>query len=113
MPPAAVYLFNHNERLQKSTFVSIGLQVGYLSYQNFFRTVPSVVSQKYSEYIFGGFGLARGLSLESDIFSFETILNNFTSISTISQNFRIIRTVVTENSPGQNLGRKKKKQKNY
>ena len=38
-------------------------------------------------------------------------MHNFTSISTMSPNFRTIRPVVTENSSGQNLGGKKKKWK--
>ena len=48
-------------------------------------------------------------ALESDIWNFETLLHNFTSISNISPNFRTISPVVTEISSGQHLGRKKKK----
>ena len=42
-------------------------------------------------------------------FKFQTFLQNL--MSTISQNFRANRPVVTENSPRQNLGGKKKKWK--
>ena len=41
--------------------------------------------------------------------NFETLLKNFTSISTISLNFRTMGLVVTENLSEQNLGRRKKK----
>ena len=64
-----------------------------------------------SEQNFDGFWHARGPALESDILNFETLFHNFTPISTISQNVRTIRPVVTENTSGQNLGRKKKKWK--
>ena len=57
------------------------------------------------------FWLACGAFIESDIFNFETLLNNFTSFSTISPNFRTTHPVVTENSSRQNLGGKKKKWK--
>ena len=49
--------------------------------------------------------------VESAILNFETILYNFISISIISQNFRTIRPVVTENSSEQSLGGQKKKNK--
>ena len=49
------------------------------------------------------FGHARGPALESDNWNFETLLHNFTSISTLSSIFRTIGTVVTKNSSGQNL----------
>ena len=83
----------------------------YLSYQKKFRTIPSVASKILSGQNFSGFGHARGPALVSNILNFETLLHNFTSISTISLYFRTIRPVVTENSSGQNLGGKKKKQK--
>ena len=51
-------------------------------------------------------GMLRGRHFE-----FETILHNFTSISTISPNFLTIPLVVTENSSKLNLARKKKNKK--
>lgn len=54
---------------------------------------------------------ARG-SFESAILDFETLLQNFRTISIASQIFRTILPVVTENSTGQNLDGKKKKQNN-
>ena len=75
------------------------------------RTIPSVVREIKSRQNFSGFEHANGPALESDILNFETLLHNFTSISTIFQNFRTIRPAVTENSSGQNFGRKKKKRK--
>ena len=60
---------------------------------------------------FSGFDHACGPALESDILNVEILLYNFTSISNISQNFRTIRSMVTKNSVGQNLGGKKKKWK--
>ena len=46
--------------------------------------------------------------IECGILNFETLLHNFTSISTISPNFRTIRPVNTENSSAHNLGRRKR-----
>ena len=52
------------------------------------------------------------LKRATDILNFETLFHNFTSISTISPNYRTIRPVVTENSSGQNLSGKRKKNNN-
>ena len=49
-------------------------------------------------------------ALESGILNCKTLLHNFTSISTISQNLRTICPVVTEISVWQNFGRKKKEE---
>ena len=58
------------------------------------------------------FGHIRGPALEPDSLNLEYLFNKFTSISTISPNFRTICPVDTKNSSGQNLGRKKKKKSN-
>ena len=46
--------------------------------------------------------------IESDNLNFETLLHNFTSISTISPNFRTICPLNTENSSSHDLGRRKR-----
>ena len=51
------------------------------------------------------------LKRATDILNFETLLHNFTFISTISPNYRTTRPVVTENSSGQTLSGKRKKKK--
>ena len=73
-------------------------------------TIPWVVSKQKSRQNLDGFGHARGPALESNILNFETLMHKFTSLSTLSLYFRTIRPVVTENSPSQNLGIKKKKE---
>ena len=59
----------------------------------------------------GGFRHVPGGPLESTILNFETLLQNFISISIISPNFRTICSVVTERWPEQDLGRKMKRYK--
>ena len=48
------------------------------------------------------------LALESDILNYETLLHNFTSISTISPYFKTIRPEVTNNLLRTTFGRKEK-----
>ena len=91
--------------------LSAKLYINIISYQNFFRTFPSVVSENKSKQNLDCFGHASGPALESSISNFKTLLHNFKSISTTSPNFRTIRPVVTEISAGQNFGRKKKRKK--
>ena len=50
-------------------------------------------------------GTSMGPGLEPNILNFETLMHNFTSLSTISPNFRTICPVVTENLSRQNLDR--------
>ena len=54
---------------------------------------------------------ARGRVLDSNSLNFETLLHNFTSISTICQNFIAIRPAATVNLCGQNLGEEEENNK--
>ena len=53
-------------------------------------------------------GTTVGPVLESNTLNFETLMHNFTSLSTISPNFRTICPVVTENLSRQNLDRRRR-----
>ena len=70
----------------------------YLSYQNISKQSLLWLVRNRSGQNFGGFGHVRMPALESGILNCETLLYNFTSISTISQNLRTICPVVTETS---------------